>query len=210
MLRLGFEQQSVEGIKICSKIGFPNSVGSMKAGCRSWMLENYEPVPSNKFAYFISGLNHIAHCSHLKLTSLLDFVNLKIHLIKEYFIFKILENVWQLVYMAFMSSMTSECHFCLRMVLHKCGRLVHYFDIVQLVFLIHSIFHGLRSIYIILPIIFICGNKLNMWTGLNGRDTWSCGRLCFWFLWPFRCCYTQTLVLCNRLAGMYFLFYSML
>jgi len=39
--------------------------------------------PSNKCIYFISGLNHIAHCGHLKLTSLLDLVNLKIHLVQE-------------------------------------------------------------------------------------------------------------------------------
>jgi hypothetical protein len=47
------------------------------------MLENYESVPSNKFAYFISGLNHIAHCGHQKLTSLVDPVNLKIRLVQE-------------------------------------------------------------------------------------------------------------------------------
>jgi len=49
----------------------------------AWMSENYELVPSNKFAYFISGLNHIAHCGHLKLTSLVELVNPKIHLVQE-------------------------------------------------------------------------------------------------------------------------------
>jgi len=47
------------------------------------MVENYEPVFSNKFASFISDLNHIAHCGHLKLTSLVDLVNPKIHLVQE-------------------------------------------------------------------------------------------------------------------------------
>jgi len=54
-----------------------------KLGVAAGMLENYEPVPSNKFAYFISGLNHIARCCHLQLTSLVDLVNLKIHLVQE-------------------------------------------------------------------------------------------------------------------------------
>jgi len=73
------------------------------------------------------------------------------------YILKIIEEVWQLVYMEFMSSKTSECSFCLRMVLHKCGRLVHYFDIVQLIFLIHSIFHVLRKH------LHCTANNIHMW-----------------------------------------------